>query len=656
MSRIPKVCGALVALAISQVSGAEEAFTPLPFGSIKPGGWLRTQMQQDLDQGFVGKLDKLVPELIKEDDIYGKNRLTKLVKRKELGTHNSGAEWEVQFLWWNSETQSNWWDGFLRNALLLGDVKHIDRVRKYVNDKLATADEDGYIGIYEQDLRYKHTTENGELWAQASLFRGLLAYYEATGDKAVLEAVTRAVHVTMDHYPANRSTPFKTEGAFAGVGHGLTFVDVLNTLYRLTKRDAYLDYALFLYNDYSRHPQPEEDIQLDNLLDKTYRFKGHGVHTFEHLRALTMAAFHSGESKYTQALEAYLIRLEQVTTASGGPIGDEWIAGRHAHHSHTGYEYCSLQELLHSYAVLLHKTGNPVWADKIEWLIFNAAQGARHPSGRSVAYCHSDNATNVLGHLDMNNPQGEMRFKYSPAHQDVAVCCVPNAGRIYPYYVQNQWQRTAKGVVANLFGPSSVVVQIDGVDVKIEQKTHYPFAHEIEFVVFAARPVSFELKLRRPGWADDVEAIGVEIDENGQYLAVDKSWQGTQKFRIRFTDTPRVAEHSDGTAGVSHGPLLYALPIPFEEIKGRQYPIDGFHDLFLKSKHKTYRDYQIAFEHTFTLDMPDGTPGWFNPPVLRGELYRPDKRINEHVELTPMGTTSLRITSFVIAGKQGKKQ
>src|SRR5688572_21802927 len=104
-----------------------EKLTPFTFGSIKPKGWIETQMRRDLD-GFVGHLDSLVPTLI-YDDIYNTERLTKLSKLKELGTLKEGdAGGDEQYMWWNSETQSNWWDGYLRNALLLGDERHLARV------------------------------------------------------------------------------------------------------------------------------------------------------------------------------------------------------------------------------------------------------------------------------------------------------------------------------------------------------------------------------------------------------------------------------------------------------------------------------------------------------------------------------------------------
>ena len=185
MQLLSKIAPLSLLVLVCDLSLAKDKYSPLAFADIKPSGWLKEQMSNDMDIGFVGNLDKLVPDLIQNDDIYGKNRLTKKVKSKDVGTHNTGEEWEVQFLWWNSETQSNWWDGYIRHSLLLGQEGHLNKVRSYVDNKLKTADKNGYIGIYEEDLRYQHTTENGELWAQASLFRGLLAYYEATKDEAV---------------------------------------------------------------------------------------------------------------------------------------------------------------------------------------------------------------------------------------------------------------------------------------------------------------------------------------------------------------------------------------------------------------------------------------------------------------------------------------
>ncbi len=627
---------------------AQAENAPLPVGAIRPSGWMFEQMHNDVQHGFVGRLDKLVPEQIVGDDIYGRDRLTKLVEEKDVGTHTTGADWEVQFLWWNSETQSNWWDGYLRNVLLTGDEAEIgERLGGYVANKLATADPDGYIGIYAPDLRYQHSTENGELWAQASLFRGLLAYYEATGDESVLVAVRKAVDLTMQALPAGESEPFNVTDAFAGVGHGLMIVDVLDTLARITGDDVYLDYAVFLFDDYNKHELPEADIQLDNLANPDYRFQGHGVHTYEHLRALVIAAYHTGRADYMAALEHYLAKLDSVLTIAGGPIGDEFIIGRHAHPSATGYEYCSLQELLHSYSLLLEKTADTKWADRIEWLLYNAAQGARHPDGRSIAYVKTDNAFHALGHVDMQEPQNEERVKYSPAHRDVAICCVPNAGRIYPYFVQAMYHRTQRGLSINLYGASEATQDVKDSTIRIRQVTQYPFDGAVRFEVKSAARVDFQIRLRVPGWATSAEVGGISAKREGQWLVIEQPWEGTTTFEVRFGREVRVLDHHSGTLAVARGPLLYALPIEHEEIAGISYGQPGFRDLYARPREAEQPEWQLAADAGFELaEAVDRIPGPFDSHVLKGKLYNNLEGTMAEVVLVPMGGTVLRQVSF----------
>jgi DUF1680 family protein len=374
-----------------------ENLTSLPFGSVKPIGWLKEQMQKDLD-GFVGNLDQIVPDLI-YDPIYSTGRLQKNSKAKDLGNHKEGdAAGDEQYKWWNSETQSNWWDGYLRNVLLMDDEKGIQKVKNYVEAILATQDEDGYIGIYAPELRYQFDSENGELWSKASLYRGLLAFYEYTKDEKVFTAVERAVDNVMQNYPINASSPFNSGTSFnGGVSHGLTFTDVLERLYYHTQNEKYRDYALFLYTDFSNTYQSEADVQLKNILNPKYKLKSHGVHTFEHIRTLIIAKYASQNSELTQALDIYLERIKNATTISGGAIGDEWIGERNADATLTGYEYCSLQELLDSYSLLFQKTGNATIGDAIENIFYNAAQGSRNPNHSCIAYLKTDNSFEMLG-------------------------------------------------------------------------------------------------------------------------------------------------------------------------------------------------------------------------------------------------------------------
>lgn len=638
--------------ACAEIHPKPQAYRFLRLGEIKPAGWLAAQLARDLEHGFVGCLDELVPSLIQRDDIYGADRLTKAVRSKELGVLAKESRWEVQFLWWNSETQSNWLDGLARAAVLLDHPHYLAKAHARIEHLLATQDADGYLGIYAPDLRFNFGGENGELWAQASLLRVLLGWHEATGETRVLEAVRRAVAVTMSAYPIGQAHPFAVQGDYAGVGHGLIFTDVLDQLYHLTGDERYLDYALWLYQEYSRQPLSQDDIQLAHLLDPERRFHAHGVHTYEHLRSLLAAVYAAGDARMDAALAAYLARLEICLTPSGGPIGDEHIAGRLADASETGYEYCSIHELLDSYTHLLQKTGGAPWADRAEWLFFNAAQGARHPSQPAVAYLKTDNSFSMTGPLhpgdaqDGQNPQ--LRYKYSPVHQDVAVCCVPNAGRILPAYVNSMWLRSAEGLVAALYGAGDLRTQVHGVDVHIAQVTDYPFDLGVTLRLTVAQPVAFTLSLRRPAWAQGCALTGVEDHtESAGWIHIRKMWTSGDQLTVRFAADVESHPWANDEGFVSYGPLLFALPLAGNARDGREYRpgfADRTYDLVAPVPELALpRDLPFAVEHHgFDPHHP------WDSLVLAGELLDAASGAARPARLIPLGGTILRRVTFPV--------
>lgn len=625
----------------------------LPFGAIKPSGWLRTQMSHDLEHGFVGCLDELVPDLIQNDDIYGADRLTKTARTKELGVIAKETQWEVQFLWWNSETQSNWLDGMLRTTLLLDHPIFMEKARNHIERLLATQDTDGYLGIYAPDLRFNFTGENGELWAQTSLFRVLLGWHEATGDERAFRAIRRAVDVTMHAYPIGQSHPFDVKDDFAGVGHGLMFTDILDRLYQLTDDKEYLAYARWLYEEYSRQPLSQDDIQIANLLNPDYRFKAHGVHTYEHFRSLLTASTIADDSLLDSALIAALNKLENCLTPSGAPIGDEFIAGREADSSETGYEYCSIHELLDTYTQLLQKTGDVHWADRAEWLFFNAAQGARHPSEPSIAYLKTDNSFSMTGSLHPNDPQDEqnpqIRYKYSPAHQDVAVCCVPNAGRIAPYYVKAMWLRSDDGFVKALYGASEFQTEINGVNIKITETSNYPFDTNINFHVDVSEPIEFTISFRKPEWSRQFKLTGVDdFSVQGNLIQVRKSWQSGEQLSLRFEAQVHIQPWHDESI-IRYGALLFCLPVDGDFSPGREYA-SGFRDAYYTLASSSDLSLRLPPKPEFTLEHFVFDPSKpFDSLTLKGSMI--DTRGKAHsIQLIPLGKSILRRVTFQIGG------
>lgn len=614
----------------------------LPFGSVKPTGWIKAQMQQDLD-GFVGHLDELVPDLM-DDKIYGADRLTRNQKSKNLG--NIGPQLDPQYLWWNSETQSNWRDGFIRNAILLDDKEYLTKAEAYINYILSTQDPDGYLGIYSPDLRYNFKGENGELWSKVTLFRGLLAWYEYSQNQAVLKAVIKAVDDVMKHYPVNASTPFASENLFSGgLSHGLVFTDVLEKLYALTQNEAYLRYAVFLYKDFST-ALLSEDAQFQKIMDPGYRLKEHGVHTYEHLRPLVLAWSTTGNEELKKALNIYLKRISDCTLPSGGPVGDEWVASRMADATHTGYEYCSIHELMDGYLSLLQKTGETTYADLTERIFFNAAQGARHPEHSSIAYCKTDNSFAMTGSKngEEQGAEKQTRFKYSPAHQDAAVCCVPNAGRITPYYVQSMWLKDAEGLVAALPGPCQLLTLVNGTKVSIAENTTYPYSNTITYEVSASKPVTFTLKIRIPEWAKQFQLNTEFVVKNG-YIEISRNWKKREVIQLTFEAIPQVKTDRNNEKYYMLGALVFALPVNSSETITRTYSNPAFADRQYEATGLHLYKYPVS-ESTIEIEHNDTAADIRESISLKTTLINEKTQQPEQVRLVPLSTTILRQLTF----------
>lgn len=144
-------------------------------------------------------------------------------------------------------------------------------------------------------LRYSFDSENGELWSKATLYRGLLAYYEYTNDRNVFNAVEKAV----ENYPLNASSPFNSGTSFnGGVSHGLTFTDVFEKVFQIndnvqltfetgiqqkeTKNGSYyLNYGALLYALPIKAKEITGRVYTDDFKDYMYETVSKDVYLCE---------------------------------------------------------------------------------------------------------------------------------------------------------------------------------------------------------------------------------------------------------------------------------------------------------------------------------------------------------------------------------------
>jgi hypothetical protein len=365
----------------------------------------------------------------------------------------------------------------------------------------------------------------------------------------------------------------------------------------------------------------------------------------------------TGSPEMERAVKNAAAKVGHYTVPSGALIGDESIHGLPL--PDVGYEYCTMTDLLVSLASAQQKFGDSAYGDWIENLAFNAAQGARFADGTGVCYLSLENrfaapASRPDSYIRFFPTGG--RFKFSPTHEDIAVCCNPNAVRLMPHYVSRMWGRLPDedGVAALTYGPSSLTTEIGGVRVVIEQETHYPFSDEVTFEVYPEKDLRFALWLRNPGWSTDtqVSAEGAEISEQAGYIVLRKTWTPGESITLSFTAMVEPILNPNGEFSVKRGPLQYVAPIPEEMYPTKSYPIHGFHDYEVTPK-DPMQAYQVllldASQRNLGLEF-DGNQDadvrrpWDEPPV---------KLTKDALALVPIGCTVLRRATFPLTGSSG---
>lgn len=620
----------------------------LPLDEIKPEGWIRAQLLRDLETGFTGHLDSLT--FYASADIFGSQKIL------GIKIDEGGKVQHIPKSWWPGETEPVWLDGFVRAAFLSGHQPSMEKMHNYINYILDNQEEDGYIGIYRPEIRYQHTTENAELWAQSRIFRVMLAYYEMTGDHKVLESVIKAVDLTLEQYGPDHSY-FSTENALGGVSHGLMFMDVLEWLFRLTGDRRYAEFGEFLYQDYSNYDNRRlNDSRLEYLLDPEMEIVGHTPHAAEHLRVPVWLYHATGKEIYKTAWENGYKKLEKYMIPGGAVHSGEKedVEGKPPTPD-MPYEYCGITELFDTQRFLLEETGNTHYADMGEKLIMNAGQGARLPNGKAVTYFSRDNRYRAT-------PEGSGgRFKYSPTHEDIAVCCNPNASKLMPYFVNGMWMKKHDdpgALITCFYGPACVKTELNGSTVKIRQKTEFPFSDTIYFSVEPEKNSSFEIWLRIPGWCNKLNIISEDatVSEKDGYRIIKKDWKRGDSFRVIFDTNIQTIEAVNGEIALQRGPLLYAVPLSHQMEVLKKYPLDGFADyqftpendemwnLYL-DKNRIGENFGFRFEYNTAYDKQYP---WDRPPVqLKGVLMdREGSEVN--VNLVPMGSTVLRRLTFPV--------
>ena len=630
-------------------------YKPIPINSVKINGWLEQQSLLAM-QGFIGSLPLISKEVW--SDVFATGQLG---LKSAYGTGNNVAKVE----WWNGESEGNWLIGWIGHVLLHGKTAEIEQVRTYLNRILSTQGADGYIGMFTAEARATRNFIVGDLWTQSRAILALQLWADYWDDNKVRECISRALDYTINRYrKSDKDLRFNApSGDSCGAGHDLMFMDALAEQSRQTGDLRFIEFGRELYADYSAGVMDwhETDGQLQTLLSDE-PIVGHGAHAVEFLRVPLALAEHLGDEQYFAAFKNGMAKIERAIGIGGGVKSDEQISLPGIECiplPENGYEICTMFEMMITLLESVRLTGDFHYLDLAEKLFLNDFQAAVTNDGRRTVYCLAQNqpaATHQMG----------TRWDISPTHDDVAVCCVPNAGKILPILARRMIARTDELISFQLYGAMAATVQMQGKEVSIRQETAYPFEERITAHI-GAPEVRFMAEFRIPAWckkaaikvtgAKDVEQV--QLADRFQITA---TWSPDSKVELDLPQELTQRTISDGRYVFDVGPLVFSAPIAHVATDYREYKLPGYADQDLVAVNAkwmfppAFRKQDLATAKLTRTALPDGVYPWSTEPSI--SISSTCWNLNPHadegldvsafhmVKLVPMGTTVLRWTAF----------
>ena len=500
----------------------------LPLGSVRAEGWLKKQLDL-MTEGFTGRL----PEL---------SRFCRFE-----GNPWTDPKGEGGFGW---EEVPYWLKGFVDLGHLTGDRRILDESERWLDAVMRTEQPSGYFGSRTNLADAESGTRVLDLWPNMVMLYPLRSHFEATGDRRVLDLMTR-------YFRWQSTLPL--DAVYPGSWQKWRAADNLDSIHWLYNRIGerwLLDLARV---NYERTADWAGDVPT-----------WHGVNLAQCFRGPAQYYQQTRDPRYLKATERV---YDTVMALYGQFPGGGFAADENARPGFSGprqgTESCTFVELMHSHEMLVRITGESKWADRAEEVAFNSLPAAMTPDLKGLHYLTAANMVQLdrRSKAPLFDNAGDM-LSYSPWQYR---CCQHNVAFGWPYFVESLWMATGDdGLAAVLYAPARVKAKVGrGVSVDILVQTGYPFDEAVEIALDPERATRFSLALRIPSWAKApnvaVNRTPVTLPTGATgWVTLGRLWQPGDRVRLTLPMDVRFRrwERNANAVSVDRGPLTYSLAIP----------------------------------------------------------------------------------------------
>ncbi|SFO88274.1 DUF1680 family protein [Chitinophaga sp. YR627] len=521
---------------------SSDSYVQLPLGSIKAKGWLLKQLELQRD-GATGHAEELYPEA----DNLGP-------ASDWLGGTGSGWERVPYYV-----------KGLIALAYTLDDPALKARSLKWIRWTLDNQHADGSFGPAKMK----------DWWPRMPMMYALQSYYEATGDQKVIPFFTRYFKYEL----ANLDSVPLYEWSKSRTGDN---IEMVFWLYNKTGDKFLLELAQKL----DKQAYPWANIYTNNAF---YHLGGdfhtkHSVSVGQALKFPVLYAQLNHDDVYRQATQkgiAHLLRDHGLAGIIAS--GTEFLSGKS---SFQGVETCTVVEWMQSLETagrIVHDAGI---GDQLEKIAFNTLPAQFSRDIKSHLYYTQPNqlfCKHGNSGFDEDYDGGILLSPYSGMG-----CCRYNMHMGWPYFVKNSWALTAdKGLAVIAYAPVEVNTFVgQGVAVKLNVETNYPFEEKIRIHVDPKKAATFPLTLRIPNWCKSPEVSINGVKQNGvaagNMLTLNRGWKKGDVVLLHFPMEVHFSDQVNQSVTVERGPLVYALKMDAAYSVRKEHPVKGFFDYEVK--------------------------------------------------------------------------
>lgn len=665
----------------------KDKFSLVPPKGISPEGWIKYQIKEDAENGWVAVCNKMSREGIITWDANSSISVPYYPPPDKWLMHfdpTTVLNRSVPFyqvlvdktgMYGGGEYPGHWMDMLFRMSWVGGVKKLQNLAHQCVNEILKSCDETGYIGVDLPQVRFTFSyvapfgMPNGgfEISGMGAVFNALLNYHRFTGNDKVLKAVIKAADLMLERTSAPKGMDNQQGGPL--------MVPPLVKLFQATGRQKYLDRARLIL-DYCLKEQVGGPYNSSAFGIKHHHCAAVGIYL---LAALSFYRA-TGDLKLLARVRNINQQVVRFALQShGAPTGH----GEYLAESGPGVntEGCDTAWWSWFWIEMVGITGETRYADLAEKCIFNALPGGRGKDGAASPYFMRPNQLFAVRGGHFGTLYGARLLND---------CCLGNLGRVMPVLAEHMVLTTDDGGLAiPFYGPSTVKAVLPNAEkVEVAQRTDYPFSDEVKIVLKLEKgSTNFPVRLRIPGWCKSpklkINGKETDIEVKESWVALERNWKPGDIIQLTLPMEIKVDVDKNGLATVQRGPLLYALPV-----KGRRVKVDrwGSFEQIVTAKDKWNYGLIINKENpsrSFTLkkmkvpknshvwgDSPIGLevkaarlPDWKFPDKIKSVIPKhsldipepiipkqPFKKIGreEKILLIPYGFTILRMTHLPI--------